>query len=573
VNSRLTCALIITCHALTACTSPVDQLDAADIVFVNAQVYTLDAGQPWADAVAIKGDSIVYVGDNEGAKELVGESTKRVDVGGQLLLPGFIDTHVHVGDSGAYATILELDTSGTVEEWVQAIADYAAAHPDQEVIYGYGFLASAFGMQGPTRQLIDAVVPDRPVFISDEGMHLGWANTATLRRLNITQDTPDPEPGVSYYKREENGDATGFLLEDAENRAIESLGVRNEAAMRNGVGIIMDKMNEYGVTAAFDAGTVGAIAENTLRLFSTLEAEKKMTLRVVGSTRADVAADAPRAVAVTDEWRKLVRGRYFHFNTLKITDDGTVEGRTAAMFEDYQGEPGHAGATFFTEEQMTMMVSGAAQKNIDVHIHALGERAVHESLNAVEAARKANPDSETRYALTHIQVVSDGDLARFGELDVMAQSTPLWASYDTYGEVFVSEDQFQRFWRFQSIEDAGGRLTFGSDYPASGAGQLGLSPLMQIEIGHTRQYPGEPDAPVQPRASERLSIASLVRGFTLNAAYQLHMEDEIGSIEVGKKADLIILDRNIFEVDPYTIHKTAVVMTVFDGNIIHEVAK
>lgn len=217
-----------------------------------------------------------------------------------------------------------------------------------------------------------------------------------------------------------------------------------------------------------------------------------------------------------------------------------------------------------------MMVSAAAEQDIDVHIHALGERAVHESLNAVEAARERFPNSETRYALTHLQVVTDMDVARFGELDVMAQSTPLWASYDTYGEAFVSEDQFERFWRFKSIEDTGGRLTFGSDYPASGAGELGLSPLMQIEIGHTRQYPGEPDAPVQPRESERLSVASLVRGFTLDAAYQLHMEDEIGSIEVGKRADLIILDQNIFEVDHYTIHKTAVVMTVFDGDIIYE---
>jgi predicted amidohydrolase YtcJ len=191
-------------------------------------------------------------------------------------------------------------------------------------------------------------------------------------------------------------------------------------------------------------------------------------------------------------------------------------------------------------------------------------------LNAIEAAREAHPDSETRYAICHVQVIIDQDVPRFGELDVMAQSTPLWSSYDTYGKQFVSEDQFNRFWRYKSLEDAGARLTFGSDFPASGAGTLGLSPIIQIEMGHTRQEFGEPDAQVQPRESERLSVESLVKGFTIDAAYQLHMEDEIGSIEVGKKADLVVLDQDIFSIDPYSIHKTEIVLTVMDGDVVYE---
>jgi len=219
---------------------------------------------------------------------------------------------------------------------------------------------------------------------------------------------------------------------------------------------------------------------------------------------------------------------------------------------------------------MTHMITDAASRDMDVHVHALGERAIHETLNAIEVARGAHPDSETRYAICHVQVITDQDLPRFAELDVMAQSTPLWSSYDTYGEQFVSEDQFNRFWRFKGLEDSGARLTFGSDFPASGAGTLGLSPIVQIEMGHTRQEFGEPDAPVQPRESERLSVESLVRGFTIDAAYQLHLEDEIGSIKVGKKADLVVLDQNIFEVDAYSIHKTEVVTTVKDGEVVYE---
>jgi predicted amidohydrolase YtcJ len=254
---------------------------------------------------------------------------------------------------------------------------------------------------------------------------------------------------------------------------------------------------------------------------------------------------------------------------LKIMDDGTVEGRTAAMFEDYQGEPGNSGQTVYTEEEMSHMVAGAAERDIDVHIHALGERAIHESLNAIEASRKLHPDSATRYTICHLEVITDQDLGRFAELDVIAQSTPLWASYDTFGKQFVSDDQFNRFWRFKSLKDLGVRLTFGSDFPSSGAGTLGLSPVVQIEIGHTRQEAGQSDALIQPRESERLDVETLVRGFTIDAAYQLHMEDDIGSLAVGKKADLAVLDQNIFEIDPYEIHKTGVIITMMDGEIVY----
>jgi predicted amidohydrolase YtcJ len=255
---------------------------------------------------------------------------------------------------------------------------------------------------------------------------------------------------------------------------------------------------------------------------------------------------------------------------LKIMLDGTVEGRTAAMFEDYQGEPGNSGETIFTQQQMTHMVVGAAAEQIDIHVHALGDRAVHETLNAIEAARQSHPDSSTRYTICHIQVLADKDIPRFVELDVIAQSTPLWASYDTFGEPFVSEDQFNRYWRYKSLHDEGVKLTFGSDFPASGAGMLGMSPVLQMEIGHTRQNPGEPDAKIQPSESERLDVDTLIRGFTLDAAYQLHMEDQLGSITVGKKADLVVLDKNLFEVDSYEIHKISVLMTMMNGKVVYE---
>ena len=552
---------------LSACGEP--PRPGVDIVFVNARAWTLDADRPWAEAVAVNGDAIAYVGDNAGALALAGENTASYDLDGKMLLPGFIDTHMHPVSGGAYAKALSLDTYGTVDDWIAAIDAYAKANAKAPLLFGYGWLATTFGPAGPTRQMIDAVVDDRPVLLMDEGFHAAWANSAALERLNITQDTADPVPGFSYYKRDESGDATGYLLEGTAGLAMQALNVITEQVIVDGTAHVIDVLNSYGVTAVFDAGAFGE--EGSLHnVLQRLEEGGDLTVRIVGAYAAAGPEDVERAVGETRAWSDRIKGERYHYRVLKIMDDGTVEGRTAAMFEDYQGEPGNSGKTVYTQQQMTEMVVGAGAEQIDVHIHALGERAVHEALNSIEAARSVHPYSSSRYTICHIEVITDEDLPRFAELDVIAQSTPLWASYDTYGEQFVSADQFSRFWRFNSLDELGVKLTWGSDFPASGAGMAGMSPVLQMEIGHTRQEAGNPDAPVQPRETERIDLETAIRGYTIDAAYQLHMEDEIGSLEVGKKADLVVLDRNLFESDPYDIHRTAVVMTLMDGEIVYE---
>ncbi|MDH5305501.1 MAG: amidohydrolase, partial [Gammaproteobacteria bacterium] len=449
---RFVVSLVTVIVGFAGCMQAPQGADPADFVFRNGRVYTVDAAMPWAEAVAVRDDRIVYVGGNAGAAVYVGDATEQIDLGGKLLLPGFIDSHMHLIDERGLATALSLQTeSGSIQGWVQEIADYAAANPTKEVVFGYGFMASAFGAEGPTRQLIDAVVPDRPVLIIDEGLHSAWVNTAALTRLNITRDTPDPVPGFSYYKRDADGNATGFLLEDTANQAMTDLEVATAEAVAGGTAIIIDLLNQNGVTAVFDAGAFSAGAADIDAVLAGLEAQGALTVRIVGSMFVLSPGQIATAVQSVDAMRQSVRGRNYHYNTLKILNDGTIEARTAAMFEDYRGqgiEPGNAGATVFSEAELVELIAGAAAVNMDVHIHALGERAVHESLNAIEAVRKIAPRSESRYTLTHIQVVTDQDVPRFAELDVIAQSTPLWATYDTYGKEFISEDQFQRYFRF-----------------------------------------------------------------------------------------------------------------------------
>ncbi|MGI9205822.1 MAG: amidohydrolase [Woeseiaceae bacterium] len=568
VGAALAAIRILPLLLLAACSSDQEPDFGVDRVFTGGAIYTLNDAQPWVEAVAVDGDTIVYVGDLDGAMGLVGENTIQHRLDDEMLLPGFIDTHMHPVSGGAYAKALSLETGGTVDDWIAAIGAYAAANSESPLIFGYGWLSTTFGPEGPRREMIDAVVADKPVLIMDEGFHGAWANSAALAELNITQDTADPVPGFSYYKRDDNGDATGYLLEGTAGMAMTALNVITEDVIVAGTAHVIDVLNSYGVTAAYDAGA-GSDADNLRNILTRLESGGDLTIRLKGSYRPAGPDDVAQAVERASNWRETIKGENYHFSFLKIMQDGTVEGRTAAMFEDYQGEPGNSGESVFSDEELAEMLTGAAANNIDVHVHALGERAIHEALNGIEKARNAHPDSLSRYAICHIQVITDQDLPRFAELDVIAQSTPLWASYDTYGEQFVSEDQFNRYWRFNSLKKLGVRLTWGSDFPASGAGMLGMSPVVQMEIGHTRQNPGEPDAPIQPREEERLDLESLIRGYTIDAAYQLRMEDEIGSLEVGKKADLVVLDRNLFETDAYDIHETNVLLTLMDGNVVH----
>jgi len=538
-------------------------MSRADAIYHNAKVYTVNDAAPWAEAVAIKGDEIVFVGSNHDALALAGDNTEVTDLQGQMLLPGFIDSHAHPVAGGAYALALALDTYARPEDWVQAIAAYSDANEDLPVIFGYGFLASAFD-NGPTKSMIDAVVSDRPVFIMDEGFHGAWANSQLLSKLGINRETADPDPGFSYYKRDSEGNPTGYLLEGTASLAMEELDIITEESVTRGTAVVMEQMNRYGITAVFDAGALD-VADFQLNVLKTLEESGKLNLHYVGSW---MVVDPEQMEEGLAQVQQLDKNSPYTF-MLKIMDDGTIEGKTAAMFSDYQDEPGNNGKTVFTEEQLQWMLSEAVSMGMDVHIHALGERAINDALNAIAATKEKYPEADSRFTITHIQVMTDSDVQRFAELDVIAQSTPLWASYDVEGEAFVSEDQFNRYFRFNSLKQAGVKMSFGSDFPASGAGMLGMSPVFNIEIGHTRQMAGEIESPIQPSETERLDIASLIRGYTLDAAWQLRMADKIGSIEVGKNADMVVLDKNLFDVDTYSIHQTEVVMTIFAGEVIY----
>ena len=552
---------------LNACTAEPNH-PSADQVFTHGVIYTVDKQQPWAEGLAIVGDNIAYVGTTAGLQSWIGPATRITNLQGRFLLPGFVDSHSHIFLGAAHIDDLLLDQFDPVETWLKEIGEFARLNPHRDVIVGSGFLASSFGHEGPSRHLIDSVVPDRPVFIMDEGMHGAWLNSAALKQLGINASTPDPTPGFDYYKRDAQGNPTGYLLEGTLWQAMKDLNLVNVDSLTENTAEVIQLFNSYGITAVFDAGPWEA-EEIQVDILESLQTNDQLSIRFAGSYYIDDAADIDTVIGKVKALQQRTQGTPYPVSTLKIMVDGTLEGRTAAMFEDYQGDPGNQGTSVLTPEQLSFLVSEAVTKDLDIHFHALGERAISESLDAIGVALSHYPESTSRFTLSHIQLMARSDVARFSRYKVVAQSTPLWAKHDAEGRVFITEDQFNRYYLFNSLDKAGVKLSFGSDFPSTGAGNLGISPLYNIEIGHTRQYPGRPEAPIQPPMEERLTIAQLIEAYTINGAYQMRLDDQIGSITPGKKADLVLLAENPFTTETYSLHKIPVLQTWVGGKTVY----
>jgi hypothetical protein len=300
-----------------------------------------------------------------------------------------------------------------------------------------------------------------------------------------------------------------------------------------------------------------------------LAAEDRIPLRIVGSHYVNSPRQLPTALEDLAALRARFRGEFFDVRVLKLSLDGTVEAQTAYTLEPYLQPPGHRAEPLIPIGPTSVVASEAAAQGIDIHMHAIGDGAVRMALDMVATARQEHPDTTSRFTICHAQVVNPADVPRFGELGVVVQSTPTWYAYDEIALAYLGEERLGHLYPLRSIAEGGAKVTLGSDYPASWIGLNGLDPLYNIEMALTRQPAGDADYPVQPPEDERIALTRAIRGYTLDAAWQLRLEDEIGSIEPGKQADLVVLDENLFDLDPYAIHKADVVMTLVDGEVVY----
>jgi predicted amidohydrolase YtcJ len=381
---------------------PLVWAEAADYVLKNAKVYTLNSASPWAEAVAVRGNKIVYVGANSGLDELVSNDTKVVDLKGKMVLPGFIDTHAHPVFAAAVAHGFALPYGGSVDDWLKIIKDYADANPQLKAIYGQGFPAATFGTQGPNKALLDEIVPDRPVVLMDEGAHSAWVNSKALELAGITNSTPDPVPGTHFYKRNARGELTGWCIEAMTFMPMmEKLGVLGKETIIAGADEVFSMFKQFGVTTVYDAGFF-QFEHFSYPAVSQLEKNGRLPFRLIASNMIQSTAHVENAIETLKSYNRKYSSALIRPRVMKIHNDGTTEIYTAAQFEDYENQPGNNGSVLLGGEKLQKFVVDIDDAGFDIHIHAIGDRAVDEALDAFEVVRKLNPNIRSRYSISHV---------------------------------------------------------------------------------------------------------------------------------------------------------------------------
>ena len=539
-------------------------------VFLDGLIYSMDDVATQYKAMVIEGNRIVHLGDDDSARAWIQKDSDVLSLNGKPVFPGFIDTHIHIMDTLPLMEGAMLSPSQSADEVIASLKQHVLNNPDQNPVLGAGFLARAFGIDGPTAAQLDEVVRDKPALIIDEGGHTAWANSLALAMAGITKSTPDPVPGAHFFQRDEDGVPTGWLVEGAAiDPVATALDLVSKKALEAKAPIFFDKMSAVGLTAAFDAGMIDT-EESGREVAFALAREQRLPVRVVASLYVNRPSDLIDAIDRLRELNERYDHPFFDVNTLKLSLDGTVEAKTAVTLDPYLIPEGHRATPLLPPDLMEETVVMAAGKNIDLHLHAIGDGAVRTALDAVEAARAAHPDTSSRFTICHIEVVDSADIPRFAALNVVGQTTPTWFEYDYVALEYLGHERFQQLYPIASIRRHGAKITLGSDYPVTWIGEDALNPLFNIEMAVTRQQAGNPDYPIQAKISERLSVDQAIRAHTIDAAWQLGLENDIGSLELNKLADFVVLDNDPYTIPIHDLHRIEVNRTYSDGRLVYE---
>lgn len=546
------------------------QEQSADTVFLNARIYTANDEAPWAEVIAIKGDRIIYVGDHAGLGVTTSTDAQTYDLGGRLIVPGLIDAHTHPGWIAMTTQHLQLPEASTKEELYAAVEKMVRENPERDILIAMAWENELFDVSGPHKDILDAMEPNRPVLIWDAWMHALWVNSKALEVAGIDETVIDPAPGFSFYQRDESGALTGYITEGAASYFwgfFETITPEMESTFLEFLGYLKGQ----GVTSIFDAGNF-ATDEALYKLVSGLDERGELPLRYYGSYSLYLPNQYDDAVATLKKMQRQYSGQNFKLDTLKVFMDGVVETRTADMTEDYRDTPGNRGQSLITREQLHALILDLENEGLHLHVHTVGSQAVKTVLDAVEDTHKTLGQApKIRITVSHLELVNYEELVRFKELGVIANYTPAWhGGNEGYYEAGLGEDT-KRMYLAQRLFDDGVPVTFSSDAYFLSQWESGeASPFTGIQIGHNRQYiEGGSAAHIAEPLSDRLSIENMIDGYTKHVAYQQGVEGEFGSLEVGKKADFVILNQNLFEVDRYEIHKVQPDAVILDGELVH----
>jgi predicted amidohydrolase YtcJ len=531
--------------------------DRPDLVFLGATVETMTDGAAPADAVAVQNGRIVSVGSAADLRPLIGPGTRVIELDGETLLPGFQDAHVHPIEGGMLARSCDLHDLADAAAYLDAIAAHATAHPEKAWITGSGWSLPAFPRGEPHRTLLDVIVSNRPVLLESDDGHVAWANSKALAIGGVTRATPDPPGG--RIVRGPDGEPTGTLHDYAIDLVTRHAPQATHEDLLEGLRAAQRHLHGLGITSWQDAH----VEPDALAAYRDAATAGWLTARVVAALwwRREAGLEQVDDFEAQRDASAVARLRA---DSVKLMLDGIVESRTALMTAPYIGHDGEAGMPFIDPDLLRRAVIELDRRGFQAHFHAIGDGAVRLALDVVQAAVRANGASDLRHHIAHIEVIHPDDIARFGKLGVVANMQPFWASDDdqmrTLRVPVLGPDRAGWQFPFASLLRTGARLAGGSDWTVSTA-----NPLLEIEVAVNRVAPETRDvAPVLP--DERLTLDAALRAFTIGSAYVNHLDAETGTVEVGKLADLVVLDRNIRARDAGPIGEATVRQTFVEGD-------
>lgn len=579
-----TAAAGVAAVAMSGCSSneqPAGSADAgekkATLAFTNAHVQTMVAEDDIAEAVVVSGNEIVYVGDTAGAQEFITDDTEVIDLEGAFLAPGFIDSHIHAPGSWCDTLFaIGLYDYTTNEEYLAAIKKFVDEHPDNEAYWGGPFMLNAYMREdgsnpGPMAADLDAICADKPIMITDISNHACWVNSCAMALAGWTKDTPNPEGGAIY--RDEEGNPTGFLADTAYFAVANQIDTSyTDEQLVEALREFMKEANSYGVTGLCNMGqSVPDKSHN--ELYHELDEKGELTLRVTNSITIQPGNDFDDVLKNIKESKEL-ESDMLHTQLAKIFYDGVTEAATAVMLEPYVAEAGKGdnwyGEPIWPEDEFKAMVAGFDKEGLQIHIHAIGDGAVRNTITAYEEALAANGDRDHRHTITHVCAITDEDIERMAKNKIIASLQFLWMYGDPLYELekaFIGEERAQAMYPVKRMAEAGVIISGASDNP--------VTPFVvtdELEIGVTRNSPfeGEETTDMTRWPEQALTPYQMLECYTKNSAYQNFTEDMVGTVEVGKKADLVVMDKNLLEIDPMKINEAKVLYTVSDGRVVYK---
>lgn len=538
----------------------------ADLAVIGGRIATMDPARSWATALAVRDGRIVAVGSDAAVRRLIGPRSRVIQGRGRTITPGFGDAHVHPVHAGLDRLACELRDARDIAGYLEVIAAHVAGHPDTPWIQGGGWSMDHFPGGVPSRELLDRVVSDRPAILRSRDGHTAWVNTRALELAGVTADTPDPEDG--RIDRDDAGRPVGALQEGAIDLvgrlAPEPTADDVTAALRIG----QTELHSLGITNWQDA----IVSPREELAYTQLTGRGELTGRVVGALWWERSRGAEQMEDLVDRRARTASERY-RPTSVKLMQDGVLENFTGAVIEPYLGPDGrptgNRGLSQIDPGELGAYVTRLDALGFQPHFHAIGERAVREALDAVEAARVANGPSDTRPHIAHIQVIHPDDVGRFRTLDVAANAQPYWACHegqmDNLTIPFLGPERAAWQYPFRSLLAAGAVLAMGSDWSVSTA-----NPLLEMEVAVHRISDVHRGARPPFLPDERINLVDALAAFTSGTAWVNHLEHEVGSLEVGRAADLVVLDRDLFDRSAGAIGEARVVGTFIDGVPVYE---